>query len=103
MRSSSRRGLRAPFGIALFLFVFVAGTHCRQRADALRAVPTTRTAIKYDHFKWHIYTTDHFEIYYYPEIEQHLERVASYAESAYQTGQRRPEARPRLQGPPHPL
>ena len=31
-----------------------------------------------------IYTTDHFEIYYYPEIEQHLERVASYAESAYQ-------------------
>ena len=28
--------------------------------------------------------TDHFEIYYYPEIEQHLERIASYAESAYQ-------------------
>ena len=35
-------------------------------------------------FRWHIYTTDHFEIYYYPETEQHLERVASYAESAYQ-------------------
>src|SRR4029453_7631606 len=31
-----------------------------------------------------IYTTDHFEIYYYPEIERHLERVAGYAESAYQ-------------------
>ena len=43
-----------------------------------------KNRIKYDHFKWHIYTTDHFEIYYYPEIEQHLERVASYAESAYQ-------------------
>jgi hypothetical protein len=40
--------------------------------------------IHYDLFKWHIYTTDHFEIYYYPEIEQHLERVAGYAESAYQ-------------------
>ena len=38
----------------------------------------------YDDFKWFIYTTDHFEIYYYPEIEKHLERVASYAESAYQ-------------------
>jgi hypothetical protein len=25
-----------------------------------------------------------FRIYYYPEIEKHLERVASYAESAYQ-------------------
>src|SRR5436190_18418245 len=40
--------------------------------------------IHYDRFKWQIYTTDHFEIYYYPEIERHLERVAGYAESAYQ-------------------
>src|SRR3954471_10706896 len=38
----------------------------------------------YDKFEWHIYTTDHFEIYYYPEIASHLERVAGYAESAYQ-------------------
>ena len=29
-------------------------------------------------------TTDHFEIYYYPELEQHLARIAGYAESAYQ-------------------
>ena len=43
-----------------------------------------KNRIQYDHFEWHIYKTDHFEIYYYPEIEQHLERVASYAESAYQ-------------------
>src|SRR5947209_17313901 len=40
--------------------------------------------IHYDKFKWMIYTTDHFEIYYYPEMEQHLERIAGYAESAYQ-------------------
>jgi hypothetical protein len=40
--------------------------------------------IHYDRFDWHIYTTDHFEIYYYPELEQHLERAAGYAESAYQ-------------------
>ena len=40
--------------------------------------------IRYDKFDWHIYKTDHFEIYYYPEVESHLERVASYAESAYQ-------------------
>jgi hypothetical protein len=40
--------------------------------------------IHYDDFDWHIYTTDHFEIYYYPEIERHLERIAGYAESAYQ-------------------
>jgi hypothetical protein len=43
-----------------------------------------KNQIRYDNFKWHIYTTDHFEIYFYPEIEQHLERVAGYAESAYQ-------------------
>jgi hypothetical protein len=40
--------------------------------------------IHYDNFGWHIYETDHFEIYYYPELEHHLERVAGYAESAYQ-------------------
>lgn len=43
-----------------------------------------KNAIRYDHFKWSTYTTDHFEIYYYPDIEPHLERIAGYAESAYQ-------------------
>ena len=43
-----------------------------------------KNQIHYDKFDWHIYKTDHFEIYYYPEIEQHLQRVTSYAESAYQ-------------------
>ena len=43
-----------------------------------------KNAIRYDRFEWHIYQTDHFEIYYYPEIEPHLERIAGYAESAYQ-------------------
>src|SRR5262245_33525500 len=40
--------------------------------------------VHYDKFEWSIYTTDHFEIYYYPALEQHLERIAGYAESAYQ-------------------
>ncbi len=43
-----------------------------------------KNQIHYDKFEWYIYQTDHFEIYYYPENEQHLARVASYAESAYQ-------------------
>jgi WD40 repeat protein len=43
-----------------------------------------KNQIRYDNFRWQIYTTDHFEIYYYPELEQHLERMAGYAESAYQ-------------------
>ena len=43
-----------------------------------------KNQIRYDNFRWHTYTTDHFEIYYYPEMEAHLARVAGYAESAYQ-------------------
>jgi hypothetical protein len=45
----------------------------------------SKNRIRYDNFRWHIYTTDHFEIFYYPDIESHLERITSYAESAYQT------------------
>src|SRR4029450_7408060 len=44
-----------------------------------------KNQIRYDNFDWRIYKTDHFEIYYYPEIEPHLERIAGYAESAYQS------------------
>jgi hypothetical protein len=43
-----------------------------------------KNQIRYDNFDWRIYETDHYEIYYYPEIEPHLERIAGYAESAYQ-------------------
>ncbi|MBE3131890.1 MAG: PD40 domain-containing protein, partial [Acidobacteria bacterium] len=43
-----------------------------------------KNIVRYKDFKWKVYNTDHFEIYYYTDIEKHLERVASYAESAYQ-------------------
>jgi hypothetical protein len=43
-----------------------------------------KNRVRYDQFEWHIYKTDHFDIFYYPELEPHLERAASYAESAYQ-------------------
>ncbi|HEY7788923.1 MAG TPA: hypothetical protein VIC33_00270 [Vicinamibacterales bacterium] len=38
----------------------------------------------YDTFDWYVYTTDHFEIYYYPALKPHLATIAGYAESAYQ-------------------
>ena len=83
MRTRSRRGFRSPFGLALFAVVYIAGTIAASAQTPF--VPYyNKNRIKYDHFSWRIYTTDHFEIYYYPEIEQHLERVTSYAESAYQ-------------------
>ena len=43
-----------------------------------------KNRVHYDKFEWNIYKTDHFEIFYYPSLEPHLETVASYAESAYQ-------------------
>jgi Tol biopolymer transport system component len=43
-----------------------------------------KNLVHYANFRWQSYTTDHFQIYYYPEVEHHLERVAGYAESAYQ-------------------
>src|SRR5688572_16207263 len=43
-----------------------------------------KNKVRYDTFDWRIYKSPHFEIYYYPELEPHLARIASYAESAYQ-------------------
>lgn len=43
-----------------------------------------KSLVRYDNFDWQVYTTEHFQIYYYPETKQHIERAAAYAESAYQ-------------------
>jgi Tol biopolymer transport system component len=43
-----------------------------------------KNKVKYDNFAWRVYRSPHFQIYYYPEFEQHLGRLASYAESGYQ-------------------
>ena len=43
-----------------------------------------KNLVRYDRFDWHIYKTEHFEIFYYPAIEPQLEKVAGFAESAYQ-------------------
>jgi hypothetical protein len=79
MRSRFRRVLSA-----LGVFVFFGLSAAELFAQTPFVPYYGKNRIKYDRFDWHIYTTDHFEIYYYPELEQHLERVAGYAESAYQ-------------------
>src|SRR5215212_3091685 len=81
---------RIPRGELTGLLAIVLATALMSgvAADASGQTPYVpyygKNQIRYDNFRWHIYTTDHFEIYYYPEIKQHLERVAGYAESAYQ-------------------
>src|SRR5437763_12946783 len=67
------------------LSALLVGGHASVATAQTSMVPYFgKNKIHYDTFDWHIYTTDHFEIYYYPELEQHLARIAGYAESAYQ-------------------
>lgn len=70
--------------VALALGLALAASVAPARAQSQFAPYYGKNAIRYDHFEWHTYQTDHFEIYYYPAIEPHLERMAGYAESAYQ-------------------
>ena len=84
MRTRNTRGTSAPFGVALLALALVFGWGLDAFAQTPYVPYFGKNRIRYDDFRWKIYTTDHFEIYYYPELEVHLERVASYAESAYQ-------------------
>jgi hypothetical protein len=79
---SSRTSCGLPAVAALAVAVLFAPTLAAAQTPYIPYYG--KNQIRYDNFRWSIYTTDHFEIYYYPEIEQHLERVAGYAESAYQ-------------------
>src|SRR3954465_13169314 len=83
MRTRTPRGFVAPMALALLAFFF-----CGPVGGAVGQTPDLpyfgKKRIRYNDFKWNIYNTDHFEIYFYPEIEKQLERVTSYAESAYQ-------------------
>ncbi len=43
-----------------------------------------KNAVHYDSFKWKIYKTEHFDIYFYPQEEFALPMIAGIAETAYQ-------------------
>jgi hypothetical protein len=58
-----------------FLLVFFA---------AVPAFPFGQNKIVYDTFKWQVYHSTHFDIYFYEEERQSLQRVVDAAESAYQ-------------------
>jgi WD40-like Beta Propeller Repeat len=42
-----------------------------------------KNKVKYDNMAWRVYKSPHFEVFYYPEFEQHLARLVSYLESGY--------------------
>jgi hypothetical protein len=79
------RALRiVPLFLGALALVFVGLVPAPASAQTPFVPYFGKNRVRYDRFDWHIYKTDHFEIYYYPELEQHLERIAAYAESAYQ-------------------
>jgi hypothetical protein len=75
--------------VSMFTVGLLAGSIVAGHAGAVFAqtpfVPYFgKNNIHYDRFDWKSYETEHFTIWFYPEIEKHLERIAGYAESAYQ-------------------
>ncbi len=70
--------------VAVLAAIVVAGWSAQSFAQTPFVPYFGKNNIHYDKFDWQIYTTDHFEIFFYPELKQHIERVAGYAESAYQ-------------------
>ena len=42
-----------------------------------------RNKIQYEDFDWHVLKTEHFDIYYYPEMQELAEHGAAFAEQAY--------------------
>ena len=78
---NTRRRLGLPIAAALAA-VFTLATSVAAQTPYVPYYG--KNQVRYDQFEWWTYETDHFVIYYYPEIEPHLERMAGYAESAYQ-------------------
>jgi hypothetical protein len=80
-RSTSHSLTGLALGMAAVSLLLVG--HARPSAAQTGFIPYFgKNNIHYDTFKWQVYQTDHFEIYYYPELEKLLERIAGYAESA---------------------
>src|SRR6478672_12236661 len=81
----TRVALPVRYSSVALLMVWLVSCLASTAAAQTQMIPYFgKNNIHYDKFEWYIYTTDHFEIFYYPALQQHLERIAGYAESAYQ-------------------
>ncbi len=78
----SRRAARIFRGALLASLLAALATPPSARAQFIPYYGKNK--VGYDTFAWRVYKSPHFEVYYYPEFEQHLGRVVSYAESSYQ-------------------
>jgi len=77
--SRNKAGWCRPAAVVVALFALLAP----RVADAQFIPYYGKNKIKYDNFAWRVYKSPHFEVFYYPEFEQHLSRLVSYLESSY--------------------
>jgi hypothetical protein len=79
-----RARYRVPGRLSRLAMALLAAVGLSSSASAQVIPYFGKNKVKYDAFAWRIYKSPHFEVYYYPEFEQHLARLTSYLESSYQ-------------------
>ena len=77
-----RRNIIGQVGGAALVLTLAVGSATAQQSQF--GPYYGKNKVQYDHPDWQVYRSPHFEVYYYPEFEEHLGRVVSYAESAYE-------------------
>lgn len=80
----ARRGL--TFGLLAALTALLAWSPVAE-AQFINTPYSTqfgKNKVNYESFDFWKYSSPHFDIYYYPEEEQHLDEVVAFAEAAYQ-------------------
>ena len=66
MRTRSPRARTTPLGVCLLATALIFGAGLDAFAQTSYVPYFGKNRIRYDDFKWKIYTTEHFEIYFYP-------------------------------------
>ena len=69
--------------LSRFLFLVLLSAVLVGTAQAQYGYYFGRNKIQYHHFDWHILKTEHFDIYFYPEMQELAEHGAFFAENAY--------------------
>lgn len=69
----------SPFFVCLVCLLF-----CVQITEAQFGYHFGRNKIQYENFDWQVMKTEHFDIYYYPEMLELAEHGAFFAEEAYE-------------------
>ncbi len=78
-----RHAVSVPRSVRSGLLVVTLLLIAASSADA-QFLPFGRNKIAYADFDWQILRTEHFEIYYYPEMEELAGKGAHFAEESYQ-------------------